>query len=56
MNVLHVCTPHLSDVATVLWEIQKSHLSTVLFIYTSDCTTLLYCSLALSLQLFSVYY
>jgi len=23
MNILHICPPHLSDVATLLWEIQK---------------------------------
>jgi len=35
MKILHVCPPHLSDVATSPWEIQKSF-STVLFIPTSD--------------------
>jgi len=25
MKILQVCPPHLSDVATVPWEIQKSH-------------------------------
>jgi len=24
-EILHVCPPHLSDVATLPWEIQKSH-------------------------------
>ena len=23
MNILHICLPHLSDVATLPWEIQK---------------------------------
>ena len=31
----YICSPHLSDVATWPWEVQKSF-STVLFIYTSD--------------------
>ena len=25
MKILQVCPPHLSDVATLPWEIQKSH-------------------------------
>jgi len=25
MKILHICPPHLSDVATLPWEIQKSH-------------------------------
>ena len=25
MNILHICPPYLSDVATLPWEIQKSH-------------------------------
>jgi len=33
MNALQICPPHLSDVTTLLWEIQKSHFSTLLFIY-----------------------
>jgi len=33
MNLLQSCPPHLSDVATLPWEIQKSHFSTLLFIY-----------------------
>jgi len=32
MKILQICPPHLSDVASLPWEIQK----TVLFIYTSD--------------------
>jgi len=31
-NILHICLPHLSNVATLPWEI-KSRFSTVLFIY-----------------------
>jgi len=34
MNILHTCPPYLSDVATLLWEIQKGHFSTVLFTHT----------------------
>ena len=33
MSNLQICPPYLSDVATLLWEIQKSHFSTLLFIY-----------------------
>ena len=33
MNILQICPTHLSDVATLPWEIQKSHFSTLLFIY-----------------------
>jgi len=36
MKILQVCPPHLSDVATLAWEIQKKSFSTVLFIHTSD--------------------
>ena len=25
MIILHICSPHLPDVATLPWEIQKSH-------------------------------
>ena len=25
MHLLQICLPHLSDVATLLWEIQRSH-------------------------------
>jgi len=32
MNALQICPPHLSDVATLHWENQKSHFSTLLFI------------------------
>jgi len=33
VNTLQICPPRLSDVATLPWEIQKSHFSTLLFIY-----------------------
>jgi len=33
MNSLQNCPPHQSYVATLPWEIQKSHCSTLLFIY-----------------------
>jgi len=33
MNTLQICPPHLSHVATLPWEIQQSHYSTLLFIY-----------------------
>ena len=36
INSLYICPPHLYTVATLPWEIQKSHFSTVLFIHTSD--------------------
>jgi len=35
-EILHVCPPHLSDVATLPWEIQKKSFSTLLFIHTFD--------------------
>jgi len=35
-EILQVSPPHLSDVATLPWEIQKKSFSTVLFIHTSD--------------------
>ena len=38
MNTLQICPPHLSDVATLRWEIQKSHFSTLLFIYFRSFT------------------
>ena len=31
---MYICPPHLHIVATLPWEIQKSHFSTVLFIHT----------------------
>jgi len=33
MSILQICPPHLPDVATLPWEIQKSHFSPLLFIY-----------------------
>ena len=33
MNTLQICPRHLSDVAILPWEIQKSHILTLLFIY-----------------------
>ena len=33
MDILQICPPDLSDVATLPWEIRKSHFSTLLFIY-----------------------
>jgi len=33
MNILQICPPHPSYVSTLPWEIQKSHFSTLLFIY-----------------------
>jgi len=64
MNLLQSCPPHLSDVATLPWEIQKSHFSTLLFIYfriftlpqnktNSNCCT---AALAVYLLLFSASY
>jgi len=35
IDSLYICPPYLYTVATLPWEIQKSHFSTVLFIYTS---------------------
>jgi len=32
MNTLQICPPHLSDVDTLPWEIQKSHFSTLLLL------------------------
>jgi len=36
INTLYICPPYLYTVATLPWEIQKSHFSTVFFIQTSD--------------------
>jgi len=33
--MLQICPPHLSDVATLPWEIQKKSFSAVLFIHNS---------------------
>ena len=52
INTLYICPPYLYTVATLPWEIQKSHFSTVLFIHTSYYlrylrrNKLLYCSLS----------
>jgi len=35
INSLYICPPYLYTVATLPWEIQKSHYSTVLCIHTS---------------------
>jgi len=35
INNLYICSPHLYTVASLPWEIQKCHFSTVLFIHTS---------------------
>jgi len=36
MKILHICPPHLSDVAILPWEIQKKSFSAVLFIRSCD--------------------
>ena len=36
INSLYICPPYMYTVTTLLWEIQRSHFSTVLFIQTSD--------------------
>ena len=36
-NLTGFFPPHLSDVATLTWEIQKKSFSTVLFIHSYDC-------------------
>jgi len=64
MKILQICPPHLSDVATLPWEIQKSHFSTILSIYfrlftlpqkktNSNCCT---AALTVYLLLFSTSY
>jgi len=64
MNTLQICPHHLSDVATLPWEVQKSHFSTSLFIYLrlffvtskenfSNCCT---AALAVKLLLFNASY
>jgi len=64
MNNLKTCPPHLSDVATLPWEIQTTHFSTLWFIYfrlftlpqkktNSNCCT---AALAVYLLLFSASY
>jgi len=64
MKILQICPPHLSDVVTLLWEIQRSHFSTLLFMYfrlftlpqmktNNNCCT---AALAVYLLLFSASY
>jgi len=36
VKILQICPPHLSDVATLPWEIQQSHFQRILFIHTFD--------------------
>ena len=36
MKISQICPPHLSDVATLPWEIQKKSFSAVLFVHTFD--------------------
>jgi len=36
MQILQICPPHLSDLATLPWEIQKKIISAVLFIHTCN--------------------
>jgi len=36
MEILQTCPPHLSDVATLPWEIQKKSFSTVSVLLTVD--------------------
>ena len=38
MNILQICPSHLSDVATLPWEIQKNHFSTFVFTHTHTHT------------------
>ena len=57
MNILHICPPHLSDVATLPWESQKSHCqqyySHILQVSSEENKLqLLSCSLAVYLLLF----
>jgi len=35
-KILQICPPHLLDVSTLPWEIQKKSFSTVVFIHISD--------------------
>ena len=37
---MYACPPHLYTVATLPWEIQRSHFPTVLFMHTSDSRSL----------------
>jgi len=36
MNILQICPPHLSDVATLPWEIKKNVFFQHYYSYTSD--------------------
>jgi len=36
MNTLQICPPHLSDVATLPWEIQKSFFDIIVHILQSN--------------------
>jgi len=42
MNTLQICPPHLSDVATLPWEIQKSFFNIIVHILQSNYITLHY--------------
>ena len=67
INSLYNCPPLLYTVATLPWEIQKSHFSAILFIHTSDylryltrnelqllyCNLFTYCCLCVSYYLCS---
>jgi len=35
MNVLHICPHHLSNVAALPWEIEKTEFLTVLFVHST---------------------
>jgi len=61
MKNLQICLPHLSDVATLSWEIQKSFFNIILLqiIYVSSQKTNSNCSttvLSICLLLFSASY
>ena len=56
MNILQTCLPHLSDIATVPWEIQKKSFSTVLFIHTSDYSRYLTSPLSMLFRFFQRLY
>jgi len=42
MKILQICPPHLSDVATLPWEIQK----VILVVYHNRCATRVCCKSA----------
>ena len=60
MKISHICPPHLSDVATLPWEIQKvifqQYYSYILQIIYAISEENKYCSLAVYLLLFSAFY